>query len=51
MSIMGLKSFCVNYDFCDFDDEFCALNSCVIMGMLSFIKLVCYVLKIHSCYG
>jgi len=46
---MGLSAFVLIMTFVIFDDELCALNSCVIMGMLNFINLTCYVIKIHSC--
>jgi len=32
-----------------FDDELRALKSCEFMGMLNFMNLIYYVLKIHSC--
>jgi len=36
--------------FVNFDDGFRALNSCGFMGMINFMKLMCYVLKINSCF-
>jgi len=32
-----------------FDDEFRALNSCVIMGMLNSMELMCLCVQVHSC--
>jgi len=33
---------------CEFDDELHVPNSCEYMGMIIFIKLWCYVLKVHG---
>jgi len=32
-----------------FDDEFRALNLCVIMGKLNFMKLMCLCVQAHGC--
>jgi hypothetical protein len=46
---MGLSVFMLIVTFVIFDDEFHALCSCGFMGMINFMKLMCYVLKTHSC--
>jgi len=48
-SIMGLSDFMLIVIFCDFDDEFRVPNSCEFVGMINFMKLLYYVLKLHSC--
>jgi len=46
---MDLSVFILIVTFVNFHDEFRALNSCEIMGTINFMKLMCYVLKTHSC--
>jgi len=48
-SIMDLSAFMLIVTFLNFDDEIRALNSCEMMSMINFMKLMCYVLKTHIC--
>jgi len=46
---MGLSDFVLIVTFVILDDEILAPNSSEVVGMINFMKLSCYVLKLHSC--
>jgi len=48
-SITGLRAFMLIVLLVIFDDEFRAPNSSEFVGMINFMRLLCYVLKLHSC--
>jgi len=46
---MGLSAFMLIVVLVIFDDEFCAPNSSEFVCMINFMRLLCYMLKLHSC--
>jgi len=46
---MDLSYFVLIVTFVIFYDEFRAPNSCEFVGMINFMKLLCYALKHHGC--